>query len=41
MIEDNLALPFETKVLGVPVIVERIDLIPILDLPLPSPRPAG
>lgn len=59
MIEDNLALPFETKVLGVPVIVERVDLtrseeivavcrragvrqtIPILDLPLPSPRPAG
>jgi len=26
MIEDNLALPFETKVLGVPVIVERVDL---------------
>lgn len=59
MIEDNLALPFETKVLGVAVIVARIDLtrdeeivavcrragvrqtIPILDLPLPSPRPAG
>lgn len=59
MIEDNLALPFETKVLAVPVIVERVDLtqseeivavcrraglrqtIPILDLPLPSPRPAG
>lgn len=59
MIEDNLALPFETKVLGVPVIVERVDLtrseeivavcrrdgvrqtIQILDLPLPSPRPAG
>jgi hypothetical protein len=59
MIEDNLALPFETMVLGVPVIVERVDLtrsdeivavcrrarmrqtVPILDLPLPSPRPAG
>jgi hypothetical protein len=59
MIEDNLALPFETKVLGVCVIVERVDLtqseeivavcrrtgvrqtVPILDLPLPSPRPAG
>ena len=59
MIEGNLALPFETKVLGVPVIVERVDLtqseeivavcrragvrqaIPILDLPLPSPRPSG
>ncbi len=59
MIEDNLAVPFETTILGVPVIVERIDLndaeeivafckrgrerqrIPILDLPLPSPPPAG
>lgn len=26
MIENNLALPFETTVLGVPVTVERIDL---------------
>lgn len=26
MIEDNLALPFETTILGVPVIVERVDL---------------
>jgi|SRR5436190_11233514 len=59
MIEDNLALPFETKFLGVPVIVQRVDLtpseeivamcrragarqaVPILDLPLPFPRPAG
>ena len=59
MLEDNLALPFETEVLGVPVTVERIDLtdadeivvicrrerrrqtIPILDLPLPMPPPAG
>ncbi len=59
MLEDNLALPFETEVLGVPVTVERIDLtdadeivvicrrerrrqtIPILDLPLPVPPPAG
>jgi hypothetical protein len=59
MIEDNLALPFETMVLGVPVTVERVDLtrrdeivavcrragvrqtVPIFDLPLPSPRPAG
>ena len=59
MIEDNLALPFETTVLGVPVTVERVDLtqrkeivavcrragarqtVPILDLPLPSPPPAG
>ena len=59
MIEDNLALPFGTMVLGVPVTVVRIDLtqrdaivavfrragvrqtVPILDLPLPSRRPAG
>jgi len=59
MIEDDLALPFETSVLGIRVIVERIHLtrrdeivavyrrggvrqkIPLLDLPLPSPPPAG
>jgi hypothetical protein len=59
MIEDHLALPFSTTVLGVPVIVERVDLtqpgeivavclrarirqrVPLLDLPLPSPPPAG
>jgi hypothetical protein len=59
MIEEHLALPFETKVLGVAVMVERIDFtaagdivtecrrgrerqsIPILDLPLPKPPPAG
>ena len=59
MIEENLAVPFETTVLGVPVTVERVDLsqseqivavcrrgryrqaLPILDLPLPSPRPEG
>jgi len=59
MIEDNLALPFETTVLGVPVTVERVDLtqreeivavcrrsgvrqtVPIIDLRLPSPPPAG
>ena len=59
MIEDNLALPFETIVLGVRVIVERVQLtrrdeivavcrreavrqrVPLLDLPLPSPPPAG
>ncbi len=59
MIEDRLALPFETKILGVPVTIERVDLtdqeqivavcrrarvrqiIPILHLPLPSPRPVG
>ena len=58
-IEENLEVPFETTVLGVPVIVERIDLsrsgqivavcrrgrirqsLPILDLPLPTPPPAG
>lgn len=26
MIEDNLAVPFEATVLGVPVVVERVDL---------------
>ena len=59
MIEDNLAMPFQATVLGVPVIVERVGLtqsgeivavcrragvrqtVPILDLPLPSPRPTG
>ena len=59
MIGDNLALPFETTVLGVPVTVECVDLtqreeivavcrragvrqtVPIIDLRLPSPPPAG
>jgi len=59
MIEEHLALPFETELLRVTVSVERIDLnvageiiaicrrgtkrqsIPILDLPLPKPPPAG
>ena len=59
MLEEHLALPFETTVLGVPVTVELIDLtardqivaictlgrhrqqVPILDLPLPTPPPAG
>ena len=59
MIEDNLAFPFPTTVLGVAVTVERVQLtprdeivavcrragirqtVPLLDLPLPSPRPAG
>ncbi len=59
MIEENLAVPFETRVLGVPVTVERVVLnrsdavvavcsrgrdrqaLPIVDLPLPNPRPAG
>ena len=59
MIGDNLELPFVTCVLGVEVLVERIDMtaaeeivavcrrgrtsqrIPVLDLPLPRPVPAG
>ena len=59
MLEDNLATPFETEVLGVEVTVDRIEMtadeqivavcsrgksqqyIPIVDLPLPSPPPAG
>lgn len=59
MIEDILAFPFATTVLGVPVTVERVQLtlrdeivavcrragirqtVPLLDLPLPSPRPPG
>lgn len=59
MFDENLAVPFETTVLGVPVTVERVDLnrseqivavcargrdrqaLPILDLPLPAPPPAG
>ena len=59
MIEDNLAVPFETLVLGVKVTVANVDLtdggqivaicsrdesrqaIPILDLRLPTPPPAG
>lgn len=59
MIEDNLAMPFTTTVLGAEVEVVAVDMqddesvvavcrrgkarqrIPILDLPLPSPPPAG
>lgn len=59
MIEENLALPFTTTILGVEAQVKRIDLndadeivaicqrgrerqsIPLLDLPLPDPRPEG
>lgn len=59
VLQDNLELPFETLVLGVPITVERVVMtpaeeivaicrrgrvrqaLPILDLPLPSPRPAG
>jgi hypothetical protein len=59
MLEEHLAVPFETTVLGAPVTVIGVDLtrrdeivavcsrgrfrqpIPILDLVLPSPAPAG
>jgi hypothetical protein len=59
MIEENLTVPFETRVLGVSVTVTGVDLtnsiqivatccrdglrqaIPILDLPLLTPPPAG
>ena len=59
LLEENLAVPFATTVLGVEVIVERVDMneaaeivgvcrrgrkrqrVPILDLPLPDPRPRG
>jgi hypothetical protein len=59
MIEEYLAVPFETRVLGFPITVERVDLdgsgqivaicrrgrarqlLPIIDLPLPTPLPDG
>ncbi len=59
MLEEYLAVPFETRVLGVSVIVTSVDMtdsdqvvamcrrdglkqaIPILDLRLPTPPPAG
>ena len=59
MIDERLAVPFETTLLGLPVTVKGVDLterdeivaictrgrlrqpIPILDLVLPSPLPAG
>ena len=59
MIEENLALPFVTKVLEQEVTVAKVDIterdeivaiclrgkaaqtIPILDLPMPKPRPEG
>jgi hypothetical protein len=59
MLEESLAVPFTTDTLGVPVVVERVDLndaeeivaicrrgrqrqlIPIVNLPLPSPPPVG
>ena len=59
VIDERLAVPFETTLLGLPVTVKGVDLterdaivanctrgrlrqpIPILDLVLPSPSPAG
>lgn len=59
LLQENLALPFETVILATTVSVVRVELsksdqivvrcargkdrqcIPILDLPLPSPPPAG
>lgn len=59
MLEEHLALPFETTVLGVVVKVIQLDLrsdnsivavcqrdgerqpLPLLDLPLPRPKPEG
>jgi len=59
MIDERLAVPFETTLLGLPVTVKRVDVterdeivaictrgglrqpIPILDLVLPLPPPAG
>ena len=59
VLDEYLAVPFETTVLGFPVTVERVDLnrseqivavcargrdrqaLPILNLPLPTPRPDG
>ncbi len=59
MMEEHLDLPFSTKVLGVDVVVENVDMtcdgqivaacrrgktrqkVEILDLPLPTPAPAG
>lgn len=59
MLDERLAVPFDTELLGITVTVKKIDLtveheiaaicrreghkqaIPILDLPLPVPRPDG
>jgi len=59
LLEENLAVPFATTLLGMEVTVERIDMndadeivavcrlggkrqrVPLLDLPLPEPRPKG
>ena len=59
MLEENLAVPFTTTLLGVEVAVEQVDLndadeivavcrrgrerlwVPVIDLPLPEPKPKG
>ncbi len=58
MIEENLALPFQTSILGATVVVESVEeredrivaickrgserqVVSLLDLPVPSPPPAG
>ena len=59
MLEENLAVPFTTTMLGVEVTIERVDLndadeivavcrhgrerlrVPVIDLPLPEPKPKG
>jgi hypothetical protein len=59
MLEEKLAVPFATILLGVEVNVERVDLndageivavcrrsrerlrVPVIDLPLPEPKPIG
>jgi len=59
MLEENLTVPFATKLLGLEVVVERVDLnkageivavcrhgrerqrVPVIDLPLPEPKPEG
>ena len=59
MLDEHLAVPFDTELLGITVTVQKVDLtveheivavcrrddhkqaIPILDLPLPAPRPDG
>lgn len=59
MLDEHLAVPFDTELLGITVTVKKLDLtveheivaichrsgdkqaIPVLDLPLPTPRPDG
>ena len=59
MLEENLAVPFTTTMVGVEVTVERVDMndageivavcrrglesqkVPVIDLPLPEPKPKG